>query len=55
MNLDEMYLFMSGKMKDFYNSGEETIEIDEKHWFELFHMVCYMMQIRKIFKQTDVK
>ena len=54
--MKEIYDYMNNIIKDYYkcgSSGMQTVEIDTEQFFKLFHLVCYMMQIRNIVNQGE--
>jgi hypothetical protein len=56
MEMKEIYEYMNNIIKNYYKcggSGMQTVEIDTEQFFKLFHMVCYMMQIRNIVNQGE--
>ena len=53
--MKEIYDYMVGVMQGFYGSGAKAVEIDAGHFFRLYHLVCYMMQIRNIVNQSETE
>ena len=51
--MDELYEYMKEKLESMRRHGEDRVEIDMDHAFRLFHMVCYMKQIRGIIEFQD--
>ena len=50
--MDELYEYLKEKINDM--RGTNTwIAVDMEHAFRLFHMVCYMKQIRGIIEFQD--
>lgn len=51
--MDELYDYMREKLDKMYEHGADNVAIDMNHAFRLYHMVCYMKQIRGIIEFQD--
>ena len=51
--MDELYGYLKEKLEQMRKQGKSQVEIDMDHAFRLFHMVCYMKQIRGIIEFQD--
>ena len=51
--MDELYEFLKESLGNMRIAKDNMIVIDMDHALRLFHMVCYMMQIRGIIKFQD--
>ena len=51
--MDELYEYMNWKLAEMYQNGRGDINIDMTHAFLIYHLICYMKQIRGIVNQED--
>ena len=46
--MDELYEYMNWKLAEMYQNGRGDIHIDTTHAFLIYHLICYMKQIKSI-------
>lgn len=46
--MDELYIYMRGKMTEMHEKRTGTVEIDTVEFMQLMKLVCYMRQIQRI-------
>lgn len=51
--MDELYEYMKERLDLMRKIGSSKVPIDMDHAFQLFHMICYMKQIRGIIEFQD--
>lgn len=51
--MDELYEYMNLKLAEMYQYGRGDIHIDTTHAFLIYHLICYMKQIKSIVNQED--
>lgn len=51
--MSEIYKYMKERLKEFYESNNQTVELDMAHFFQLYKIVCDMTQIQNITKQYE--
>ena len=51
--MDELYEYLKDKIKEINGEGTFGLFIDTAHAFRLFHLVCFMKQIRGVINQED--
>ena len=51
--MNELYEYLNELREQAYKSASKTVTIDIEHYFRLFQLVCYMMQIRNIVNYDD--
>ena len=51
--MDELYEYMNWKLAEMYQNGRGDIHIDMTHAFLIYHLICYMKQIKAIVNQED--
>ena len=51
--MDELYDYLQQSLSQMRRLNDDFIEIDMDHALRLFHMICYMKQIRGIIEFQD--
>ena len=51
--MDELYDYLQQNLSQMRRLNDDFIEIDMDHALRLFHMICYMKQIRGIIEFQD--
>ena len=51
--MDELYDYLQQNLSQMRRLNDDFIEIDIDHALRLFHMICYMKQIRGIIEFQD--
>ena len=46
--MDKLYEYMKAKMREMHEKRTCTVEIDYVEFMQLFKVLCYMKQIRRI-------
>lgn len=48
MTLEEIYEMMKARLKNIYEADKEMVNLTVVEFMQLYHVVCYMMQIKNI-------
>ena len=48
MTLEEIYEMMKVRMKDIYDNDREMVNLTVAEFMQLYHIVCYMIQMKHI-------
>lgn len=51
--LKGLYMYMAAKREALYASEDKTVKIDMIHFFQLYKLVCDMLQIRNLVNQDE--
>ena len=48
MTLDEIYEMMKAKLRNYYESDEQMVNLTVVEFMQLYQLVCYMKQIKHV-------
>jgi len=48
MRIEDIYAMMKNLRDQMYKDDETAVVINQREFFAIYQMVCYMMQIRRI-------
>ena len=48
MTLEDIYMMLKAHREEMYEKGTKTVELQQTEFFEIYQVICYMMQIKNI-------